>query len=50
MVVISLLDKKSAHNPKGLELDNGMFKVNGSFAILSILICGILAALYTVFW
>jgi len=50
MVVISLLDKKSAHNPKGLELDNGMFKVTGSFAILSILICGILAALYTVFW
>ncbi len=50
MVVISLLDKKSAHNPKGLELDKGMFKVSGSFAILSILICGILAALYTVFW
>jgi SSS family solute:Na+ symporter len=50
MVVISLLDKKSADNPKGLELDKGMFKVNGSFAILSILICGILAALYTVFW
>lgn len=50
MVIISLLDKKSANNPKGLQLDSQMFKVSGSFAVLSILICGILAALYTVFW
>jgi SSS family solute:Na+ symporter len=50
MVVISLLDKQSKNNPKGLELDRSMFKVSGVFAVLSILICGILAALYTVFW
>jgi len=50
MVLVSLLDKKSTQNPKGLDLDPKMFKVTGSFAVLSILICGILAALYTVFW
>lgn len=50
MVVVSLLDKKSTQNPKGLDLDPKMFNVTGSFAVLSILICGILAALYTVFW
>ena len=50
MVAVSLLDKRSADNPKGLDLDPKMFRVTGSFAVLSILICGILAALYTVFW
>jgi SSS family solute:Na+ symporter len=50
MVLVSLLDKRSAHNPKGLDLDPKMFRVTGSFVVLSILICGILAALYTVFW
>jgi SSS family solute:Na+ symporter len=50
MVLVSLLDKNSVRNPKGLDLDPEMFKVRGEFAVLSILICGILAALYTVFW
>jgi SSS family solute:Na+ symporter len=50
MVMVSLLDKKSGENPKSLDLDPKMFRVTGSFAVLSILICGILAALYTVFW
>ena len=34
----------------GLEIDKSMFKMSNGFAVGSILIIGILAALYTVFW
>ena len=37
-------------NPKGLEIDPAMFKPQGAFAIGAALVCGILAALYIVFW
>ncbi|RZK37381.1 MAG: sodium transporter [Pedobacter sp.] len=50
MVVITLMDPKSKNNPQGLEIDRGMFKVTPAFAVSSIIICGILAALYTLFW
>ncbi len=50
MVIMTLLDPKSKNNPKGLEVDSSMFKTSGGFAIGAILVCGILAALYTVFW
>ncbi|RNI28802.1 sodium/sugar symporter [Rufibacter latericius] len=50
MVLITLLDPKSKHNPKGLEIDSSMFKTTTTFAVLSVLICGILAALYIIFW
>ncbi|MFC6997028.1 sodium/sugar symporter [Rufibacter roseus] len=50
MVIISLLDSKSKNNPKGLEIDASMFKPTTSFTVGSIIICGILAALYTMFW
>ncbi len=50
MVTISLLDKDSKNNPKGLVLDSADFKVSHQFAVISILIMGILAALYTVFY
>ncbi|MDQ4140158.1 MAG: sodium transporter, partial [Bacteroidota bacterium] len=50
MVIITLLDPKSKNNPKGLEIDASMFKTSSSFAVGAVLICGILAALYTIFW
>jgi SSS family solute:Na+ symporter len=50
MVIISLLDPKSKNNPKGLEVDGSMFKLSTGFAVGAVLICGILAALYTIFW
>ncbi|MES2458441.1 MAG: sodium/sugar symporter [Bacteroidota bacterium] len=50
MTAITLLDPKSKNNPQGLEIDSRMFKVSPSFIVSSVLICGILAALYTVFW
>ena len=50
MVIISLADKNSKHNPKGLEIDATMFKPQGAFAIGASLVLGILAALYIIFW
>jgi SSS family solute:Na+ symporter len=50
MIIISLLDKESKTNPKGLEIDPSMFKPKGAFAVGAALILGILAALYIVFW
>lgn len=50
MVAISLADSLSKNNPKGLVLDRSDFKVSNQFAVISILIMGILSALYTVFY
>lgn len=50
MAVITLADQKSKNNPQGLEIDKSMFKVTPAFTVASVVICGILAALYTVFW
>lgn len=50
IVVMTLADPKSKHNPKGLEIDRTMFEPGKSFVIGSIMICGVIAALYTVFW
>jgi SSS family solute:Na+ symporter len=50
MVIISLADKQSKNNPKGLEIDPSMFKPKGAFAVGAAIVCGILAALYIVFW
>ena len=35
---------------KGLEIDSSMFKVNSGFLAGSLLVTGILVALYTIFW
>jgi SSS family solute:Na+ symporter len=48
MVAISLLGPKE--NPKGLEIDATMFKPKGAFAVGAVIVFGILAALYTIFW
>ncbi len=50
MVLISLYDQKRGLKTKGLEIDSSMFKVNSSFLAGSLLIVGILVALYSVFW
>lgn len=50
MVVISLLDPRSKNNPKGLEIDASMFKPTGGFAVGAVIVCGILSALYIIFW
>jgi len=50
MVIISLADPKSKNNPKAMEVDISMFKTSQTFAIGALLVVGILAALYIVFW
>lgn len=50
MIIITLTDPKSKNNPQGLEIDSRMFKVTPAFTVASVIICGILVALYTVFW
>ena len=50
MVAMSLAKPKSKMDTHTIEVDTSMFKISTSFAIGSIIIMGILAALYTVFW
>ncbi|NQX40809.1 solute:Na+ symporter, SSS family [Pedobacter steynii] len=50
MVTISLWKPEKEADRKAIEVDTAMFKVNTGFIIGSLLIMGILTALYTVFW
>ena len=50
MIIMSLLDRKSKDQPRAIEIDTSMFRVSAGFAVGSVLIIGILTALYTVFW
>jgi len=50
MVVISLSKPQKIATENEIEVDTSMFKISTSFAIGSVLIMGILTALYTVFW
>lgn len=50
MLVISLADKRSKTQQVAIEVDTDMFRVPPSFVVGSVLIVGILTALYTVFW
>jgi len=50
MIVISTIENRRGITPKGLEVDAKMFKVHPGFAIGSILVTGVVAALYLLFW
>ncbi|MGM8363707.1 sodium/sugar symporter [Flavobacterium sp. ARAG 55.4] len=50
MILISLIDEKNGSKAKGLEIDSKMFNVSKGFAVGAMIICGILVALYSVFW
>ncbi len=50
MAIISRIDNRKGVKPHGLEVDKTMFKMDTSFAVGALIVCGILAALYTVFW
>lgn len=50
MWVISTIDNKKGVQPHGLEIDKSMFKVRPAFAVGSLIIIGLLAALYTIYW
>ncbi len=50
MYVISMIETRNGVVAKGLEVDTSMFKVSSGFLAGSVLILGILVALYSVFW
>ena len=50
MMLVSLSRPQKYNDPHTIEVDTSMFKITTGFAIGSVLIMGILAALYTVFW
>lgn len=50
MVLISLADPKSKDNPKALRVDPALFKTSPTFTLGALLVVGVLAALYIVFW
>ncbi len=50
MILMSLWKPKKENDTHVIEVDTSMFRVSTGFVIGSIIICGILAALYTVFW
>ena len=50
MISMSLLMPKKESDAHTIEVDTSMFKITTGFAIGSIIIVGILSALYTVFW
>ncbi|MBS1511313.1 MAG: sodium/sugar symporter [Bacteroidetes bacterium] len=50
MVAMSLRYPKSDKDSHNIEMDTSLFKVTPGFIVGSLIICGILAALYTVYW
>ncbi|MGZ3951945.1 MAG: sodium:solute symporter family transporter [Flavisolibacter sp.] len=50
MVVTSLLSQKQQNLKHSIKVDTTAFRTSRSFVIGSIIICGILIALYTVYW
>ncbi|HET9487367.1 MAG TPA: sodium/sugar symporter [Chryseosolibacter sp.] len=50
MIAISVADRRSAEQPIIIQIDARMFRTSPSFIVGSVLIIGMLTALYTVFW
>jgi SSS family solute:Na+ symporter len=50
MVIVSLFDKKGQANNKTIEMDVSMFKTSPSFTIGMVIVLGIIAVLYSMFW
>jgi SSS family solute:Na+ symporter len=50
MFIISKIENARGVVPNGLAVDKKMFKIYPGFAVGALIICGILAALFTMFW
>jgi SSS family solute:Na+ symporter len=50
MFIISKIENARGVVPNGLAVDKKMFKIDPGFAVGALIICGILAALFTIFW
>ncbi|MEC3880129.1 sodium/sugar symporter [Parapedobacter sp. 10938] len=50
MLLISIVENKRGVVPKGLQVDRSMFKVHPGFLAGTVIIVGLLVAIYTIFW
>ena len=50
MIVISLVEGKGKDHPNSIDVNSELFKTSTQFKIGAILIAGIIAGLYTIFW
>jgi len=50
MYLISMYENRKGVKPHGLEVDTRMFKMSPGFAAGALIVCGILTALYTIYW
>ena len=50
MYIISSIDNRKGIKPHALEVDTTMFKMSTSFIAGSLIVCGILVALFSLFW
>lgn len=50
MYIISTIEYRKGVKPNGLEIDASMFITSTGFAVRSLIIIGLLVALYTMFW
>lgn len=50
MALISIVENRRGVKPNGLEVDRKMFRMSPSFTVGALIVCGILAALYTIYW
>ncbi|MGL6269546.1 MAG: sodium/sugar symporter [Chitinophagaceae bacterium] len=50
MAIISLIENRKGVKPNGLEVDRSMFKMSPAFMVGALIILGILAALYTIYY
>ncbi len=50
MYIISMIENARGTKTNGLEVDVKMFKMSNSFAAGALIVCGILVALYSIFW
>ncbi len=50
MYLISVYENRKGVQPHGLQVDTKMFKLSPGFAAGALIVGGVLAALYTLFW
>ncbi len=50
MAIISLMDPSSKNNPKAMKVEPSMFRTSQGFAVGALIILGLIAGIYIVFW
>lgn len=50
MIIISFIENARGDRSHGLEVDASMFRTNRAFTAGAIIVCGVIVALYSIFW